>query len=198
MVTFILQRIGSRCVTIWRSRCCPSSSSSCRRATSSTPTSPTSPPPAARSRGRGRGAAPALRPRPADLGPVLQVDGRVASAISACRWNGAARSLEVIGDRLWLTMLISFGRADPDLGHRAADRHLLGGAPVLVADYVFTFIGFIGLAMPNFLLALVIMYFGFTLFRRQHRRAVLRRVRARALVLGQGLGPDRSTCRCRR
>lgn len=31
-------------------------------------------------------------------------------------------------------------------------------------DNVFSFIGFIGLAMPNFLLALVLMWFGFTLF----------------------------------
>jgi len=33
-----------------------------------------------------------------------------------------------------------------------------------LGDYVATFIGFIGLAVPNFLLALVILYFGFTLF----------------------------------
>ena len=31
-------------------------------------------------------------------------------------------------------------------------------------DYVFTFIGFIGLAVPNFLLALVLLYFGFVFF----------------------------------
>jgi len=33
-----------------------------------------------------------------------------------------------------------------------------------VGDYVATFIRFIGLAVPNFLLALVILYLGFTLF----------------------------------
>src|SRR4029453_13295993 len=33
-----------------------------------------------------------------------------------------------------------------------------------VGDYVATFIGFIGLAVPNFLLALVILYFGFVFF----------------------------------
>jgi len=32
------------------------------------------------------------------------------------------------------------------------------------ADYFFTFIGFIGLAVPNFLLALVLMYIGFSYF----------------------------------
>src|SRR5438876_275852 len=33
-----------------------------------------------------------------------------------------------------------------------------------VGDYVATFIGFIGLAVPSFMLALVLMYLGFTLF----------------------------------
>jgi peptide/nickel transport system permease protein len=33
-----------------------------------------------------------------------------------------------------------------------------------MADYAFTLIGFVGLAVPNFLLALIIMYFGFVLF----------------------------------
>ena len=33
-----------------------------------------------------------------------------------------------------------------------------------VGDYVVTFVGFIGLAVPNFLLALVVLYFGFTYF----------------------------------
>jgi peptide/nickel transport system permease protein len=33
-----------------------------------------------------------------------------------------------------------------------------------IGDYVATFIGFIGLAVPSFMLALIVMYFGFTLF----------------------------------
>jgi peptide/nickel transport system permease protein len=33
-----------------------------------------------------------------------------------------------------------------------------------IGDYVLTFIGFLGLAIPNFLLALVLMYFGFQFF----------------------------------
>ena len=33
-----------------------------------------------------------------------------------------------------------------------------------LGDYVATFIGFIGLAVPNFLLALVLLYFGFVFF----------------------------------
>ena len=69
----------------------------------------------------------------------------------------------VIGDRLWLTIVLSFGAllltwglALP-IGIYSAVRQY--SAP----DYVFTFIGFIGLAVPNFLLALVIMYFSFKL-----------------------------------
>src|SRR5437762_12810653 len=71
---------------------------------------------------------------------------------------------EVIGDRLWLTILISFaalmvtwGLALP-IGIYSAVRQYSAG------DYLFTLIGFIGLAVPNFLLALVVMYFGFVLF----------------------------------
>jgi len=33
-----------------------------------------------------------------------------------------------------------------------------------IGDYIFTFLGFIGIAVPNFLLALIIMYVGFKLF----------------------------------
>ena len=44
-----------------------------------------------------------------------------------------------------------------------------------VGDYVFTFIGFIGLAVPSFMLALILMYFGFTLLQPEYRRPLLRR-----------------------
>jgi peptide/nickel transport system permease protein len=71
--------------------------------------------------------------------------------------------IEVIGDRLWLTVVLSFaaliltgGRALP-IGILSAVRQYS------YLDYLFTTIGFIGLAVPNFLLALVIMYFSFTL-----------------------------------
>ena len=72
--------------------------------------------------------------------------------------------LEVIGDRLWMTIVISlaailitWGIALP-IGIYSAVRQYS------VADYIFTFVGFVGLAVPNFLLALIIMYFGFKLF----------------------------------
>jgi len=72
--------------------------------------------------------------------------------------------VEVIGDRLWLTMIVSFAAllltwvlALPIGIYSAVRQYSLG-------DYTFTFIGFIGLAVPNFLLALVILYFGFVFF----------------------------------
>jgi peptide/nickel transport system permease protein len=71
---------------------------------------------------------------------------------------------EVIGDRLWLTIVVSLAAlfltwvlALP-IGIYSAVRQYSPG------DYVATFIGFIGLAVPNFLLALVLLYLGFTLF----------------------------------
>jgi len=72
--------------------------------------------------------------------------------------------IEVIGDRLWLTIVISiaailitWGIALP-IGIYSAVRQYS------IADYIFTFVGFAGLAVPNFLLALIIMYFGFKFF----------------------------------
>jgi len=71
---------------------------------------------------------------------------------------------DVIGDRLAMTMVLSLGAiiltwaiALP-IGIYSAMRQYS------VGDYIFTFIGFIGLGVPSFLLALVLMYFGFTLF----------------------------------
>jgi peptide/nickel transport system permease protein len=71
---------------------------------------------------------------------------------------------EVIGERLWLTVIVAVSAliltwvlALPIGIYSAVRQYSLG-------DYVATFIGFIGLAVPNFLLALVILYFGFTLF----------------------------------
>jgi peptide/nickel transport system permease protein len=68
---------------------------------------------------------------------------------------------EVIGDRLWLTMVVSFAAlfltwtiALPIGIYSAVRQYSIG-------DYVATMLGFIGLAIPNFLLALILMYFGF-------------------------------------
>jgi peptide/nickel transport system permease protein len=72
--------------------------------------------------------------------------------------------IEVIGDRLWLTVVVSVAAllltwvlALPIGIYSAVRQYSVG-------DYVATFLGFIGLAVPNFLLALVLLYFGFTLF----------------------------------
>ena len=71
---------------------------------------------------------------------------------------------DVIGDRLWLTLLVSFGAllitwslALPIGIYSAVKQYSIG-------DYIFTFLGFIGIAVPNFLLALIILYFSFKWF----------------------------------
>src|SRR6266704_1383843 len=91
------------------------------------------------------------------MGMVMQ--GRFGMALE---WGRPVS--EVIGDRLWLTMavsgaaiLLTWVLALPIGIYSAVRQYSVG-------DYVATFIGFIGLAVPNFLLALVILYLGFTLF----------------------------------
>jgi len=71
---------------------------------------------------------------------------------------------EVIGSRLWMTVVISVSAliltwvlALPIGIYSAVRQYSIG-------DYAATFIGFIGLAVPNFLLALVLLYLGFVLF----------------------------------
>ena len=71
---------------------------------------------------------------------------------------------EVIGDRLWLTMvvavaavIITWALALPIGIYSAVRQYSLG-------DSLATFVGFIGLAVPSFMLALVLMYLGFKLF----------------------------------
>ena len=71
---------------------------------------------------------------------------------------------EVIGDRLVLTVALTFTSiiftwvlAIPIGLYSAVKQYSLG-------DYAFTFIGFIGLAVPNFLLALIVLYGGFVFF----------------------------------
>ena len=71
---------------------------------------------------------------------------------------------EVIGDRLWLTMVVSLAAvlltwllALPVGIYSAVRQYSIG-------DYLFTFFGFLGLAIPSFLLGLLALYFGFVLF----------------------------------
>ncbi len=77
-------------------------------------------------------------------------------------WNRPVT--EVIGDRIWLTIVISiaaiiltWGIALP-IGIYSAVRQYS------FADYIFTFVGFVGLAVPNFLLALIVLYLAFRYF----------------------------------
>ena len=71
---------------------------------------------------------------------------------------------DVVGDRLWLTFMVSYTTmvftllvAFPIGLYSATHQYSWG-------DYGLTFIGFIGLATPNFLLALVLLYFANVLF----------------------------------
>jgi len=70
----------------------------------------------------------------------------------------------VIADRLWLTMALSIGAivitwvlALPIGIYSAVRQYSIG-------DYVATFVGFIGLAVPSFMIALILMYAGFRYF----------------------------------
>jgi peptide/nickel transport system permease protein len=72
--------------------------------------------------------------------------------------------MQVIGDRLTLTIVVSlvavlftWAVALP-IGIYSAVRQYSW------ADYLFTSIGFVGLAVPGFMLALLLMYLGFSLF----------------------------------
>jgi len=72
--------------------------------------------------------------------------------------------IEVIGDRLWLTMVVSVAAvilvwvvALPLGVYSAVRQYSIG-------DYLLTFFGFLGLAIPSFLLGLVVLYLGFAWF----------------------------------
>jgi len=71
---------------------------------------------------------------------------------------------EVIGDRLWLTVLLSLGAIVVTWGLALPIGIYSAVRQYSIGDYIFTFIGFIGLALPNFLLALIVMYLGLRLF----------------------------------
>jgi peptide/nickel transport system permease protein len=80
----------------------------------------------------------------------------------AMEWSRPVR--DVIGDRLTLTVVVSLAAviftwalALPIGIYSAVKRYSVG-------DYVATFIGFIGLAIPGFMLALIMMYISFKYF----------------------------------
>jgi peptide/nickel transport system permease protein len=71
---------------------------------------------------------------------------------------------EVIGDRLWLTLVLSLAALIVTWGLALPIGILSAVRQYSFADYFFTLLGFIGIAVPNFLLALIILYFAFTMF----------------------------------
>ncbi len=78
------------------------------------------------------------------------------------QWQQPVSSL--IGERLGLTVVLSaatllftWAIALPIGIYTAVHRRSFG-------DYLFTFLGFVGLAVPNFLLGLILMYFGISWF----------------------------------
>jgi peptide/nickel transport system permease protein len=71
---------------------------------------------------------------------------------------------EIIGDRIWLTIaltgftaMVTWTFAIPVGIYSAVRQHSIG-------DYAFTLLGFSGLAVPDFLLGLVLMYVAFAYF----------------------------------
>jgi peptide/nickel transport system permease protein len=91
------------------------------------------------------------------MGMIAQ--GRFGMAIE---WGRPV--MDVIGDRLTLTVVISvaaivftWALALPIGIYSAVKRYSIG-------DYIATLIGFIGLAIPGFMLALIVMYIGFKYF----------------------------------
>lgn len=72
--------------------------------------------------------------------------------------------IDVIGDRLLLTVVVSVSAvmftwivALPIGIYSAVRQYSVG-------DYIFTLLGFVGVAVPSFLMALVLMYLGYALF----------------------------------
>ena len=70
----------------------------------------------------------------------------------------------IIGDRIWITIvltgftiIVTWSFAIPVGIYAAVRQHSVG-------DYLFTVLGFTGLAVPDFLLGLVLMYIGFAYF----------------------------------
>jgi peptide/nickel transport system permease protein len=79
-------------------------------------------------------------------------------------WATERTVKDVIGDRIWttvvltgFTIIVTWTFAIPVGIYSAVRQHSVG-------DYLFTLVGFSGLAVPDFLLGLVLMYVGFAYF----------------------------------
>jgi peptide/nickel transport system permease protein len=99
------------------------------------------------------------------MGNLLRGDMGLSIWHGRCSSAFHERSIkEVIGDRIWMTVvltgftiLVTWIFAIPVGIYSAVRQHSVG-------DYVFTFLGFSGLAVPDFLLGLVLMYVAFAYF----------------------------------
>ncbi len=81
--------------------------------------------------------------------------------ISFVSWDTLTATKDVIGDRLWLTIILTaftiiftWTMSIPIGIYSAIRQHSIG-------DYLATFVGFTGLAVPDFLLGLVLMYLAY-------------------------------------
>jgi hypothetical protein len=67
---------------------------------------------------------------------------------------------DVVGEALWLTVVLNLHRPLRLCLGAAAGRHRRGQGGTAGSTISATFIGYIGLATPNFLLALILLYYG--------------------------------------
>ena len=101
---------------------------------------------------------------------------------------------DVVGDRLWLTVLVSFVTiiftwivAFPIGIYSATHQYSWN-------DYGLTFLGLIGLAIPNFMLALIFLYFANVWFGISISGLMDAEISVRADELGQGRIDRSNTC----
>lgn len=93
----------------------------------------------------------------------LMLEGNFGMAME---YNRPVR--EVIGDRMMITIIISLAAVffiwivSLPIGIYSAVRQYS------IGDYFFTFLGFIGIAIPNFMLALILLYVSFKYFNAQN------------------------------
>lgn len=78
------------------------------------------------------------------------------------QWNKPVK--EVIMSRMWLTFMIALGSAIFTWIIAIPIGIFVAVKQYSIFDYFFTFLGFIGLAVPGFLLAMVLMYVAYTKF----------------------------------
>jgi len=102
------------------------------------------------------------------------------------QWNKPVK--EVIMSRMWLTFLIALGSALFTWVVAIPIGIFVAVKQYSAFDYFFTFLGFIGLAVPGFLLAMVLMYVAYTKFGIKVGGLFSPRVSASRLELGQGGG----------